>query len=312
MRPRAAPRLHLQEPPRLPCLPPATSLRHRQLDRRNPLRAPFSLQKITWKEETATVIYRSGHNWKTKRNFEVFSATDFIAAAVESRPLSPSSLRPTTSDGNRKPPIPLRSNSRPLTGHRTSNSKSGSKPLNHRNPPHPGQQRNSPSTPTAPSSSTPILRLKTNSLNSSTTEPAGTGERQPKILSFALRLPTRTRTSTFMDHGEAPHFSRSLRKMPRFLASPPALRLTIPIARRTTAQPRLGRHPLGESHHRNHPARTLEMRCIGENQRAPSLHPNVHQLPASGAMGEGLPKDSSHTRPLLKAKHRDRVRLPSK
>ena len=52
------------------------------------------------------------------------------------------------------------------------------------------------------------------------------------------------------------------------------------------------------------PARTLEMRCIGENQREPSLDQNMHQLPTSGAMGEGLPKDSSHTRPLLKAKHR--------
>jgi hypothetical protein len=50
------------------------------------LRAPFSLQKITWNEKTATVIYRSGHNWKTKRNFEVFSATDFLAAAVEHIP----------------------------------------------------------------------------------------------------------------------------------------------------------------------------------------------------------------------------------
>ncbi len=50
------------------------------------LRAPFSLQKITWKKETATVIYRSGTNWKTKRNFEVFSATDFLAAAVEHIP----------------------------------------------------------------------------------------------------------------------------------------------------------------------------------------------------------------------------------
>ena len=28
------------------------------------LRAPFCLQKITWKAETATVIYRSGRNWK--------------------------------------------------------------------------------------------------------------------------------------------------------------------------------------------------------------------------------------------------------
>jgi hypothetical protein len=37
-------------------------------------------------DSAATVIYRSGHNWKTKRNFEVFSATDFLAAAVEHIP----------------------------------------------------------------------------------------------------------------------------------------------------------------------------------------------------------------------------------
>ncbi len=50
------------------------------------LRAPFSLEKITWKKETGTVIYRSKRSWNTKRNFEVFSATDFIAAAVEHIP----------------------------------------------------------------------------------------------------------------------------------------------------------------------------------------------------------------------------------
>ena len=50
------------------------------------LRAPFSLQKITWKPETATVIYRSRRNWRTKRNFEVFKATDFLAAAVDHIP----------------------------------------------------------------------------------------------------------------------------------------------------------------------------------------------------------------------------------
>ena len=37
-------------------------------------------------DQTAAVIYRSGHNWKTKRNFEIFSTTDFIAAAVEHIP----------------------------------------------------------------------------------------------------------------------------------------------------------------------------------------------------------------------------------
>ena len=50
------------------------------------LRAPFSLEKITWKKETGTVIYRSKRSWNTKRNFEVFSAADFLAAAVEHIP----------------------------------------------------------------------------------------------------------------------------------------------------------------------------------------------------------------------------------
>ena len=31
------------------------------------LRAPFSLEKITWKKETSTVIYRSKRSWNTKR-----------------------------------------------------------------------------------------------------------------------------------------------------------------------------------------------------------------------------------------------------
>ena len=50
------------------------------------LRAPFSLEKITWKKETGTVIYRSERSWNTKRNFEVFSAADFLAAAVDHIP----------------------------------------------------------------------------------------------------------------------------------------------------------------------------------------------------------------------------------
>jgi hypothetical protein len=45
------------------------------------LRAPFSLQKIHWNPATKTVIYRSRRSWNTKRNFEVFPATDFLAAA---------------------------------------------------------------------------------------------------------------------------------------------------------------------------------------------------------------------------------------
>ena len=50
------------------------------------LRAPFSLEKITWVEKTKRVIYRSSRSWRTKRNFEVFTATGFLAAAVEHIP----------------------------------------------------------------------------------------------------------------------------------------------------------------------------------------------------------------------------------
>ncbi len=46
------------------------------------LRAPFSLEKITWIEDTGSVVYRSRRSWRTKRNFEVFAAADFLAAAV--------------------------------------------------------------------------------------------------------------------------------------------------------------------------------------------------------------------------------------
>ena len=50
------------------------------------LRAPFSLQKITWNPDTKTVIYSSRRSWHTKRNVEVFNATDFLAAAIEHIP----------------------------------------------------------------------------------------------------------------------------------------------------------------------------------------------------------------------------------
>jgi hypothetical protein len=46
------------------------------------LRHPFSLQKITWNESTKTVIYRSKRHHTIKRNFEIFKAPDFIAAAL--------------------------------------------------------------------------------------------------------------------------------------------------------------------------------------------------------------------------------------
>jgi hypothetical protein len=50
------------------------------------LRAPFSLQKIHWNPKTRTVIYRSRRSWRTKRNFDVFQATDFLAAAIDHIP----------------------------------------------------------------------------------------------------------------------------------------------------------------------------------------------------------------------------------
>jgi hypothetical protein len=45
------------------------------------LRHPFSLQKITWNATTKTVIYRSKRHHNIKRNFQIFKAADFIAAA---------------------------------------------------------------------------------------------------------------------------------------------------------------------------------------------------------------------------------------
>ena len=44
------------------------------------LRNPFSVEKMTLESPTDTVIYRSRLNAKINRNFEVFSATDFLAA----------------------------------------------------------------------------------------------------------------------------------------------------------------------------------------------------------------------------------------
>ena len=47
------------------------------------LRAPFSLQKITWRPETQTVIYRSKPHHATKPNFQIFKAADFIVGEVD-------------------------------------------------------------------------------------------------------------------------------------------------------------------------------------------------------------------------------------
>jgi hypothetical protein len=50
------------------------------------LRAPFSRQKIHWNPRTRTVIYCSRRSSRTKRNFEVFKAIDFLAAAINHIP----------------------------------------------------------------------------------------------------------------------------------------------------------------------------------------------------------------------------------
>lgn len=50
------------------------------------VRNPFSLQKMTYNEQTGSVIYHSKQNHNTKRNFEVFSAEDFIGAITQHIP----------------------------------------------------------------------------------------------------------------------------------------------------------------------------------------------------------------------------------
>ncbi|MBL9155007.1 MAG: transposase [Verrucomicrobiales bacterium] len=50
------------------------------------LRAPFSLEKITWNPTAEKVVYRSKRSWHTKKNYQVFTAPDFLAALVEHIP----------------------------------------------------------------------------------------------------------------------------------------------------------------------------------------------------------------------------------
>jgi hypothetical protein len=50
------------------------------------IRSPFSLAKMQYYPDTKQVIYRSKMNHKTHRNFEVYSATDFIAAITQHIP----------------------------------------------------------------------------------------------------------------------------------------------------------------------------------------------------------------------------------
>ena len=41
---------------------------------------------MSWNTQTQTVLYRSSRSWNTKRNFELFSGADFIAALSEHIP----------------------------------------------------------------------------------------------------------------------------------------------------------------------------------------------------------------------------------
>jgi hypothetical protein len=112
LRPRTPPRFHLQGPTLLPLLPPTPHPHHWRVDRQRSLPRsppplvrlhhpqgaarylpqtpppthksshPFSLQIITWNATSKTVIYRSKRHHTTKRNFETFTAPDFIAAAL--------------------------------------------------------------------------------------------------------------------------------------------------------------------------------------------------------------------------------------
>ncbi len=50
------------------------------------IRNPFSEQKMVYNAENGTVIYRSRMHAKTKRNFEIFSAQEFIAAITQHIP----------------------------------------------------------------------------------------------------------------------------------------------------------------------------------------------------------------------------------
>jgi hypothetical protein len=50
------------------------------------LRSPFSVEKMTLESPTDMVIYRSRLNAKINRNFEVFTATDFLAAITQHIP----------------------------------------------------------------------------------------------------------------------------------------------------------------------------------------------------------------------------------
>ena len=74
-------------PPRCRGQPADVSFTHplscggiRKPDTTNILRSPFSQEKVRYHAKTGTVIYRSKMHPVLKRNFEVFSACDWLAA----------------------------------------------------------------------------------------------------------------------------------------------------------------------------------------------------------------------------------------
>ena len=71
------------------------------------LRNPFSVEKMTLEFLTDMVIYRSRLNAKIKRNFHVFTATDFLAAITQHIPTQQAgsaSPRPLAPRAATKPP----------------------------------------------------------------------------------------------------------------------------------------------------------------------------------------------------------------
>ena len=50
------------------------------------LRAPISLQKMSWNEQNKTFLYRSARSCRTNCNFELFSGPDFVATLYEHVP----------------------------------------------------------------------------------------------------------------------------------------------------------------------------------------------------------------------------------
>ena len=88
------------------------------------LRSPFSLEKLRYQASTGTIIYQSKMHPVLKRNFEIFSACDWLAALTGSWPMaSPGSDAPSVglstcsrshASSAVSAPRAMRSGSRPL------------------------------------------------------------------------------------------------------------------------------------------------------------------------------------------------------